>query len=87
MPDDFRSTMEALDSPADNFFAVTPHDTNPTIKRTRGIYVGGTGNVSIRDEAGNAVVFNSVPVGTILPVRTEVIMATNTTATNLVGLY
>lgn len=56
---------------------------------TRGIYVGGTGDVKIDDASGNnGVVFKSVPTGTVLPVMATKIYATSngTSATNLVAL-
>jgi hypothetical protein len=49
------------------------------------IYVGGTGNVAVVTEAGTTVTFNAVPVGVIIPVRTQKVLNA-TTATNLVGL-
>jgi hypothetical protein len=49
-----------------------------------GIYVGGTGAVTVVTEDGTTVTFSAVPVGTILPIRTQKVMAA-TTATLLVG--
>lgn len=69
---------------ADTASAITPSDTAANIF-TR-IYVGGTGNVKVTTESGNAVTFTAVPVGTVLPIRTSLVWATGTTATNLVGL-
>lgn len=66
--------------------AVTPHDTNELAVVCRGIYVGGAGNVSVK--MGETIVTFVAPlVGTILPVRTSLIRASLTTATNLVALY
>jgi hypothetical protein len=66
--------------------AVTPHDTNELTHVCRAIYVGGAGNVSVK--MGETVVtFIAPPVGSILPVRTSLIRATLTTATNLIALY
>jgi cytochrome oxidase Cu insertion factor (SCO1/SenC/PrrC family) len=49
-----------------------------------GIYVGGTGAVTVVTEAGTEVTFSAVPVGTIIPIRTQKVKAA-TTATLLVG--
>jgi len=49
-----------------------------------GIYVGGTGNVVVVTEAGTEVTFSSVPVGVVIPIRTQKVKAA-TTATLLVG--
>lgn len=49
-----------------------------------GIYVGGTGDVIVVTEAGTTVTFKAVPVGTIIPIRTQKVLATST-ATLMVG--
>jgi hypothetical protein len=76
--------------------AITPSDTaNPLTALAgnkmfaiRAIYVGGAGDVAIKtpNGGGTAVTFKAVPVGTILPVQAAFVMATNTTATLLIGL-
>lgn len=71
----------------EQFFAITPSDTVNFSFTVRGIYVGGAGAVVAVNEAGTAVTFAAVPVGTILPIRATRVNATSTTATNLVGLY
>lgn len=61
--------------------AVTPNDTDefsPSI-----IYVGGAGNVTVRDTCGNPVVFTAVPAGTVLPVLCSGVNATGLTASNI----
>lgn len=70
-------------------FAITPSDGNQLQYVTRGIYVGGTGDVTlvfVDEPTSAAITFRAVPVGTILPVRAYYVMSTNTTATYLVGL-
>jgi hypothetical protein len=57
-----------------------------TVLDFNAIYVGGTGNVSIdHTEGGAAVVYLSVPAGTILPVSGVRINAA-TSATNMVWM-
>lgn len=63
--------------------AITPHDTD--LQFYEAIYVGGTGNLTVITLDGDTVTFTAVPVGEIIPVRTKVVRATATTATNLVG--
>lgn len=48
------------------------------------IYVGGAGTVTVVTEEGTTVTFTAPPVGTIIPIRTQKVLA-STTATLLVG--
>lgn len=65
-------------------YAATPSDTvaQPFI----GLMVTVKGDVSITTFAGNVVVLASVPPGAVLWVSGQKIMATGTTATNIIGL-
>lgn len=65
--------------------AVTTSDT--TAVRFKGLYIGGAGDVTVQcvGDAGT-VTFKAVPVGTFLPVTVIKVMATGTTATQIVGL-
>lgn len=51
----------------------------------RGLYIGGTGDVQVVDNAGNTVTFKAHPVG-YMPVIVTKIVAAGTTATNILGL-
>lgn len=57
--------------------AIAPSDST-IIPPTRGIYVGGTGNVVIKDMAGNIVTYNAVPAGVVLPVQCTQVLAAST---------
>ena len=82
------SIKHANDRSFEQFFAITPHDsTNFALGAVRGIYVGGAGNIVAINEAGTAVTFLAVPVGTVLKIAAIRVNSTSTTATNLVGLY
>lgn len=65
---------------------ITPHDTN-TVEKTRGLYVGTGGDITVVNLQGNSVVFANVPDGTILPIRITAVKATGTTASDIVGLW
>jgi len=55
--------------------------------QSRALYIGGAGDVSITNVSGVAIVFVGVPAGAILPVVTNRVRATGTTATNVIALY
>jgi hypothetical protein len=66
--------------------AITPSDTinlvNPSI-----IFVGGGGNVRVLTAQGSDVTFTGVLTGSVLPVQVLRVYSTNTTATNMVGIF
>lgn len=66
-------------------FAVTPSDSDDLASPGVGLYVGGAGAVAAILEDGGTVTFTAVPVGTHLPYIFKRILATGTTATNLVA--
>lgn len=77
-------------SPPIRGIAVTPSDTAnlPYGSPCRYIYVGGAGNVALQLANDTApITFIAVPVGTILPAMAIKVLATGTTATNLLALY
>jgi len=68
-----------------NATAVITSD-SAVIPVTRGLYIGATGDVTVRMEAGNSVTFKAAPVG-ILPIQVDMVKLTGTTATNILALY
>ena len=79
-------------SPAIDAAAVTPDDANDITRRNnqvvRGLYVGTGGNVTVRMRGETTtVLFSNVPAGSILPVMVDRVMATGTTASNIVALF
>ena len=82
------TTSEAgIDSPARSAFAISPSNSVNFDSVTRGVYVGGNGNIVAVMLSGDVVTFTGVVAGTILPIRATRINLTGTTASNLVGLY
>jgi hypothetical protein len=66
--------------------AVIPSDAT-IIPVTRGLYIGGTGDVSVvMADDENTITFIGVPAG-IFPVQVMQVLATGTSATNIVALY
>ncbi len=84
--DNFRNYRQELNSPASDAAEITP-GASPMANVSRGIYIGGAGNLSLITVAGTTVVFSSVPAGTVLTIMATHILATNTTATNIVSMW
>lgn len=70
---------------ATNALAVTPSDSADLTYVSRGLYVGGQGDVSVVTRGGQTVTFVGA-VG-LLPVRVSRVRATGTTATDIVTLW
>jgi hypothetical protein len=72
---------------AEGAAAITPSDTTD-LGPCKAIYVGSAGgNVVVRMPGrSTSITFTAVPIGTILPVSAQYVMAA-TTSTNLVALY
>jgi len=73
--------------PASNGEAVSTSDVYELTYVSRGLYVGGAGDVAVVLKGGQTLVFSGVPAGTILPVRAKQVKATGTTATLILSLY
>ena len=80
------TTDTGLEAPARNAAAVTPSATVDLTWVSRGIYVGGAGNLNVIMQGGQTVSFVGVPAGTLLPIRVSRVLATST-ATSIVTLY
>jgi hypothetical protein len=91
MSDIFESYATGLESPGNRHFPITPDDDTDIqhegrVIIPRAIRVGGAGNVVIRDGAGTDVTYTCV-AGEVLTFRPVRVLATGTTATNIVGWY
>lgn len=64
---------------------ITPSDTTE-LKYVRGLYIGGTGDVAVVCADGSTVTFVAVPAGSLLPVQVVQVLATGTTAGDIVAL-
>ena len=68
-------------------FGITPSDTD-TYPQPVAVYVGGAGDVAVTPYTGAVpVVFYNLPAGSVVPCSVKAVMLTDTTATNLVGVY
>lgn len=66
--------------------AVTTSDAT-VIPVTRALFIGGAGNVVVRTVKGEQVTLTGVLAGTIYPIAVDKVLATSTTATNIIALY
>jgi len=78
--------MSYESDPARRAVAITTHDTDE-IPVTRGVYVGGAGNITCQfKDDSSTVVLVGATAGSVLPIEV-VLVHTDTTATSLVALY
>lgn len=76
--------MPGATDPAVGAYAVTTSDS--ATNNARALYIGVSGDVAVVTRGrSTSVVFKSVPVG-VLPVQVTKVLATGTTATNILGL-
>jgi hypothetical protein len=84
--DNFAQQLGGSGGPYTDFAAATKSDTADLPFRCRALYIGVTGDVAVlAADNVTSVVFKAVPVG-VLQVRTNRLMSTGTTATNVVAL-
>lgn len=76
-----------MDEPSSHVVAVTPNDSTNLSQFTRGLYVGGAGDVAVITGAGDTVTFSGVLAGAILPVRVYRVLFTGTTASLILAMY
>ena len=80
-------SVQNASSPAHGGATVTPNDSADLPDEARSLYIGGEGNVRVITRNGNDLTFVGLPAGSILPVYVVRVYATDTTATNIIGLY
>lgn len=75
-------------SPASKLVAITPNDgTDLGPSRLRGLWIGTGGNVAVLAlNDTNPITIPNVPDGTQLSVMVKKVLATGTTAANIIGL-
>jgi len=70
-----------------NAVSVVPSDTVNLVTVSKGIYVGGAGNVSVVLLSGNAITLTALSVGVIHDMAVSRVNLSGTTATNIVAFY
>ena len=86
MVDNFQNNTPDLNDPAYAAFSITPGN-SPLASFPRAIFIGTEGDVEIEDFTGAVSVFKNLQSGSILPVRCKKVLSSNTTATDIIGLY
>lgn len=70
--------------PSGNFEAITPG--TALSAESRSVYIGVTGDVVARNAKGADITFKNAVQGSWLPIKTTLIVASGTDATDLVAL-
>jgi len=86
MKNDFETHTVGLASPARASEIITPSDVAELAHATRSIYVGTGGDVTLRMVSGEAVTLTNAQPGAFYPIRVIQVLATGTTASNLLGM-
>lgn len=67
--------------------SITPSDSDDLDVVPRAIYVGGSGDVKVDMLDGSTVTFKSLQAGEVHWIRPRRVYSTDTTATDIIGLY
>jgi len=87
MADTYAHTTPGLTSPAIDGAMIVPDDGGDLAHVTRAIYVGTGGQIAAQLASGSTITLAAVPGGTLLPLRIRRVMATGTSAGDLVALW
>lgn len=67
--------------------AVTPSNSTVLSPVTKGLYIGGAGNVNVRMKNGTTILFTALAVGVMHELEVDMVLSTSTTATLIRALY
>jgi hypothetical protein len=88
MADKFENYRAELNSPYAEAADIAPSDSTDLSTTTRAIYIGGGSGVLVATmKSGATVTFSGLVTGSVLPIRARRVLATGTTATDLVALW
>ena len=86
MADPWAGARTSITGPGENHTAVTPSDTVDLTVRARSLWVGVGGDVAVRDQRGVDAIYKAGD-GSLIPFRAVRVLATGTTATNIVAFW
>lgn len=86
MPDIFEDRSSGLESPGYDAVSVTPSDSSNLPVTSRALYIGTSGDLRVIVGSGSTVTFVNVPEG-ILPMRVSRVLASGTTAADIVAVW
>lgn len=82
------SNQDLLKQPTRMATVTKSDSTDITSTATKGLYVGGAGDLAVMGVGDSAAVtLVGVPAGTFVPGAYKRVMSTNTTATNIISFY
>lgn len=81
--DNFENQGSGLSSPGNKGFDIVPSNTEDLSVKPRCVYVGGAGDLKVTMDG---VYLTFVDASGILPIRPDRVLATGTSATNIIGL-
>jgi hypothetical protein len=87
MIDTFKTHGRSLTSPPEDAGPIVPADAGELTHATRAIYVGAQGDVRAIMLGGATVTLAGVPAGSFLPLRVRQVLASGTTAADIVGFW
>jgi len=88
MADIYSVQDQGVHAPARRLVTITPNDSSDLADVTRALYVGVTGDVVvIAANDSSSITIKNAQAGTVLPIQCKRILATGTTASQLVGMY
>lgn len=76
-----------MNGPYRGGFPIVPSDVTPVPILPRRIWVGSGGDLSVAMRSGDIITLKNIPPGTPMDLIVTHVLSTNTTASNLVGLY
>lgn len=86
MADSFEKHSSGLDSTGEQHFDITPSDSVDLAIVPRAVYVGGAGDIVLRDKKGVDVTYSPADNSYIL-IRATRVLSTGTTASGIIGVF